>query len=205
MALRYLATFSAFLTIILAKDTNGPSPLKDASLLLTPGLLPARPLLGQRNNPLDILLSGISGRLLRHANPQKRACGGSALHSAYPNDAMKCCPTGGDFCGDGICCEYGYVCQKNHLEKTVCCPKGHDCSVVLPIVSYSFLCSSSILKEEIVLIRGSASQNPCAIATHTKCGGFDACCPPNTACQLVGGGISCMDLVSRRFFFFCND
>jgi len=66
---------------------------------------------------------------------------------------------------------------------------------------FSFLCSSSILKKGIVLIRGSASQNPCAIATHTKCAGFDACCPPNTACQLVGGGISCMDLVSRRIFF----
>jgi len=137
MALRYLTTFFALLTIILAEDTNGPSPLKDANLLPTPGLLPARPLLGRGNNPLDLLLLGVRGRLLRHVSPQKRVCGGSALHSASPNDVMKCCPAGGDFCGDGSCCEDGYVCQKNHLDNTVCCPKGRDCSVVLPIVCYS--------------------------------------------------------------------
>jgi len=137
MALRYLTTFFALLTIILAEDTNDPSPLKDADLLLTPGLPPARPLLGRRYSPLDLLPFGVTGRLLRHVTPQKRLCGGSALHSACPNDVMKCCPTGGDCCGDGTCCEFGYVCQKNHLEKTVCCPKGHDCSVVLPRVSYS--------------------------------------------------------------------
>jgi len=52
-----------------------------------------------------------------------------------------------------------------------------------------------------MLIGGFASQNPCAIATHAKCAGFDACCPPNKTCQLVGSGISCVDLVSSRVLF----
>ncbi|KAG0644017.1 hypothetical protein HOY80DRAFT_879301 [Tuber brumale] len=167
MALRYLTTFSALLATVLARDTSDPSPLKNANLLLTPGLLPARPLLGRSNNPFESLLLGVTGRLLRHANLEDRVCGGSALHSACPNDVTKCCPTGGDCCGDGTCCENGHVCQKNHLGRSVCCLKGRDCSLRLPI-------------------------NPCAIATHAKCAGFDACCPPNHTCQLVGDGITCV-------------
>ncbi|RPB05373.1 hypothetical protein L873DRAFT_1662752 [Choiromyces venosus 120613-1] len=168
MALRYLTTFFALLTTVLAEDCNDPSPLKDTNLLLLiPGILPAKPLLGQSNNLFEPLPFGIGGRLLRYVNIEKRVCGGSVLHSACPNDVTKCCPIDGDCCGGGICCEYGYVCQKNHLEKTVCCPKGQDCSVMVP-------------------------NNPCAIATHTKCAGFDACCPPNKTCQIVGNGVSCL-------------